>query len=79
MCAKFLDYVEINEVQPDHEDDIEGHAQVKDDIEKFAVRELVVPFVVHKFQSITRVKSRLAMSDSRIILQTGFSMRFCPI
>ena len=71
--------MKVDEVQPDHEDDVEGHAEVENDIEKLAVSKFVVHLVFHKIQSITRVERPLAMSDSRIILQTGFSMRFCPI
>ena len=71
--------MKVDEVQPDHEDDVEGHAEVENDIEKLAVSEFVVHLVVfHKVQSITRVERREAMPESRIILQTCFSMRFCP-
>lgn len=56
-CQKFFlahwlgflsDYMKVDEVQPDHEDDVEGHADVEYDIEKLAVSEFIIHFIIHK-------------------------------
>lgn len=40
--------MKVDEVQPDHEDDVEGHADVEYDIEKLAVSEFIIHFIIHK-------------------------------
>ena len=51
ICC-WSDYMEVDEVQPDHKKYVEDHAGMKNDVEEFAISVFIVRFVIHKISSV---------------------------